>query len=109
MTDEWPPPYEYIGRPTAWTRLTREFGDPVPHRHACPECYEHKDCTYPCTLVFDLEDTDGVPYGSHMVCWSCDQKIEIIENAILAAHDEVTKEEDRAVFDSRQLELDLGA
>ena len=67
---DWPPPYEYQGRPTAWQRVSREFGEPVPHFHHCPECYESKRCLFPCTLEPDLEEEHG-PYGSHMVCRQC--------------------------------------
>lgn len=72
MKDEWPPPYEYVGsRLTWWARIARDFGDPIAHRHSCPECYEHVLCTESCTLEPDLEEDDGTPYGSHMVCRTC--------------------------------------
>lgn len=72
--DEWPPPYEYIGRPTAWTRIVRNYGDPIRHRHSCPECYDSWTCTYPCTLEPDLEDR-GEPFGSHTVCDQCEENL----------------------------------
>jgi hypothetical protein len=104
--DEWPPPYEYVGTPNAWNRITRDVGDPIPHRHACPECYEQKPCTQPCTLEPDLEGEDGTPYGSHMLCSACDAKYTAIETAILAGDGPSAEVE---MDYSNQLELDLGA
>jgi len=61
----------YRGRPTFWHFLL-DAEDPVPHVHACPECYEHVPCDDPrCTLEPDLELDDGTPAGSHMVCDAC--------------------------------------
>ena len=71
--DDWPPPYEYLGRPTAWARLVREFGAPVPHTHNCPECYERAACSERCTLEPDLED-NGVPSGGYMECRRCQRE-----------------------------------
>jgi hypothetical protein len=100
VSDEWPAPYEYQGRPTAWTRLTRSFGEPIRHRHACPECYEHRYCTAPCRLEPDLEDEDGTPCGSHMVCAECDTTWTAVENALIA-------DKSPPMDSSLQLELDL--
>jgi hypothetical protein len=100
VKDDWPPPYEYQGRPTAWARLSRNVGDPIHHRHPCPECYQYKLCTDVCTLEPDLEEEDGTPCGSHMVCAECDQIWTAVEDGIIA--------DAMAEMDfSQQLELDL--
>ncbi len=109
MNDEWPPPYEYVGTPTAWTRVARDFGDPIPHVHHCPECYERRRCSEPCTLEPDLEESDGTPCGSHMVCLDCDRKWTLVENAIFGASEQTKNDLDNEVFRALQLELDLGA
>lgn len=109
--DEWPPPYEYRGRTTAWTRIARNAGrDPARHRHACPNCYEHKWCELPCTLEPDLEEEDGTPCGSHMICAECEREMEIIDTSILAGEPRApTKEDMEALERAGQLVLDLGA
>jgi len=105
VTEDWPPPYEYLGRPTAWVRVIHDFGEPVRHRHACPDCYDHWDCLDRCTLEPDLEDEDGTPHGSHYLCPSCEHRSDLVERWILAGMQPGC---DGFVSD-RQLELDLGA
>lgn len=60
----------YRGRFTFW-HLLLDPENPIPHVHACPECYEHVPCTMACALEPDLELDDGTPAGSHMVCGGC--------------------------------------
>jgi hypothetical protein len=103
--DDWPPPYEYLGRPTAWVRVIHDFGEPVRHRHACPDCYDHWECTERCTLEPDLEADDGTPHGSHYLCAECEHRSEILERGILAGEPRT----DEPFVDDLQLELDLGA
>lgn len=88
--DQWPPPWEYLGRPTAWTRVARSFGDPVLHKHSCPECYDHWDCSDRCTLEPDLED-EGVPFGSHYECEPC--RKHLAEEAARQARAEAARRE----------------
>ncbi len=105
--DEWPPEYEYLGRPTSWQRITRVFGDPVPHVHSCPECYDNFHCTSRCTLEPDLED-EGVPRGAFIGCPTCQAKWEAVENALLAG--EPRPEPAEPDFTNQlKLALDLGA
>jgi hypothetical protein len=80
--DEWPLPYEYLGRPTSWQRITRVFGAPIPHTHGCPDCYEHVPCLDRCSLEPDLEE-DGVPSGGFMTCDRCHRWKEVNDNALL--------------------------
>jgi hypothetical protein len=45
---------------------------PIPHVHACPECYEYVPCEMPdCALEPDLELDDDTPSGAHHVCDNC--------------------------------------
>jgi hypothetical protein len=86
--DEWPPRYPYLGaRPTVWRRLLYTPGEPIRHKHACPECYEHVWCTYPCTIEPDLEDDrTGTLFGAHCVCDPCQRVVEDrlrVEEALL--------------------------
>jgi len=49
--------------------------EPIPHVHACPECYEYMPCEMPdCALEPDLELDDGTPCGSHCVCDTCESR-----------------------------------
>lgn len=41
------------------------------HYHGCPECYEAKPCTLPCSACPDLDDDDSSPRGSFCVCNEC--------------------------------------
>lgn len=106
MKDEWPTPYEYQGRPTAWARLSRNVGDPIRHLHACPECYEHKWCTQACTLEPDLEESDGSPCGSHTVCVACEKNWAAVEDGILA---DAIAEMDYSQQLRLEFDIDLGA
>lgn len=91
--DDWPPPYEYLGRPTAWSRLVHEYGDPVLHTHNCPECYERVTCLEQCTLEPDLED-NGVPSGNYMECRRCQREAYYhAEREETQRHVEVAKEQ----------------
>jgi len=53
------------------------------HYHSCPECYEHWECNFDCTIELDLSDLFKDPFdksvrefGSHCTCPDCDKTIE---------------------------------
>lgn len=65
----------YEGTPNFWKRLVPPDPDkPVPHLHACPECYEDYPCELDCTLEPDLEREDGTPAGGYFKCDRCDPR-----------------------------------
>lgn len=44
------------------------------HFHRCPNCYDKHSCDMSCTIVEDLSDDLGRPFGSHCICQDCEQE-----------------------------------
>ncbi len=74
----------YIGSGT-WALLRYSPGEPIAHKHHCPNCYETPWCSYPnCALEPDLELDDGTPCGAHICCSpQCQKEQDLEERAYL--------------------------
>lgn len=62
------------------------------HFHHCPECYEHWECSFNCTIEPDLED-DGKEFGAHCTCPPCD---------VILHHEAVFKESGSGKYNTKE-------